>query len=303
MKTYKNGNTIVLIGEDGTKIRYTPDNEPAAPEFPESIDMKITNCCDVGCAQCHECSTPEGKHADLNHPLLKSLHPYTELAIGGGDPMSHPDLEKFLSQMKKQKVFSNITVHWTSFMKNYEKLKRWEAEKLIYGIGISVNEVVGQEVIEKICEFKNAVVHMIVGLADWSVYGQMIDRNINVLLLGYKTYGRGEKYRVNHDDKIFQKTEILRKEIKRFPDWFRAVCFDNLAIEQLEIKRRMKPDRYARMYMGGDGTFTMYVDLVKNKYAVSSTKERHDIFSNKIEDLFKEVRKDAIYCDSARAYI
>lgn len=292
MKTYRNRNTIVLIEEDGTKIRYTPDNEPAMPEFPESIDMKITNCCNVGCLQCHECSVPEGKHADLNHPLLKSLHPYTELAIGGGDPMTHPDLERFLAQMKEQKVFSNITVHWTSFMKNYEKLKRWEAEKLIYGIGISVNEVVDQEVIDKIREFKNAVVHMIVGLVDWSVYGQIANKNVNVLLLGYKTFGRGEKYRTIYDEKIFRNTETLRKEIKFFPDWFKAVCFDNLALEQLEIKYMMKPARFEKIYMGGDGTFTMYVDLVENKYAVSSTRERRNIFSDNINNLFEDVRKD-----------
>ena len=291
MSVYKNGNTIVLIKEDGTKIRYTPDKQCAEPEYPESIDMKITNCCDVGCAQCHECSVPNGEHANLNHPLLKSLRPYTELAIGGGDPLSHPDLEKLLIQMKEQQVFSNVTVHWTSFVKNYNMLKKWETEKLVYGIGISVNELVDQEVIDKICEFKNAVVHTIVGVADWPVYEQMINRGMNILLLGYKTFGRGESFITHNNHKIFQNTRMLQREIQYFPNWFRAVCFDNLAIEQLEIKKRLEPDRFKQMYMGNDGTFTMYIDLVKNQYAASSTKERHDIFNENIVNLFESVRK------------
>ena len=77
-KTYKNGNTIVSISDDGTKVRYVPDNAPAMPVYPESIDMKISNRCEMGCAQCHEQSTATGKQANLKHPLLDSLHPYTE---------------------------------------------------------------------------------------------------------------------------------------------------------------------------------------------------------------------------------
>ena len=103
-KTYKNGNTIVSISDDGTKIRYVPDNAPAMPVYPESIDMKITNKCCMMCAMCHEQSTANGNQADLKHPLLDSLHPYTELAIGGGDPLTHPDLEEFLKRMKNKDI-------------------------------------------------------------------------------------------------------------------------------------------------------------------------------------------------------
>lgn len=289
MHTYKNGNTIVMIGADGTKVRYTPDTTPARPVFPESIDMKITNCCDVGCTQCHECSVPGGTHADLNHPILQSLRPYTELAIGGGDPMTHPGLEGFLLRMKAQKVFCNITVHWTSFMKHYEMLKRLEVEKLIYGIGVSVNEPVDASVIDRIAEFKNAVVHMIIGIADWSVYNQMIGRNLNVLLLGYKSFGRGEKYKTVHNSEIENKIHDIRFNLKYFPDWFKAVCFDNLAVEQLGLERFMRADLFKRFYMGTDGAFTMYIDLVDNKYAVSSTKERHDLFGDDIVDVYQKV--------------
>ncbi len=43
---YQNGNYIMRILEDGTKIRLS-DNP--IPEYPESIDVKITNKCDGGC--------------------------------------------------------------------------------------------------------------------------------------------------------------------------------------------------------------------------------------------------------------
>ena len=43
--------------------------------------------------------------------------------------------------------------------------------------------------------------------------------------------------------------------------------------------------------MGDDGQFTMYIDLVKNEYAVSSVSERKSIPENStIDSLFASVR-------------
>ena len=51
MKTYKNGNYIVYLLNNGTKIRYTKDNE-LIPERPESIDVCITEKCNINCQFC-----------------------------------------------------------------------------------------------------------------------------------------------------------------------------------------------------------------------------------------------------------
>ena len=44
---YINGNYTVKIYEDGTKIRETKEDEFIS-SFPESIDLKITNRCNMG---------------------------------------------------------------------------------------------------------------------------------------------------------------------------------------------------------------------------------------------------------------
>lgn len=290
MSVYKNGNTIVEIHKDGTKIRYVPDNAPALPVFPESIDMKITNRCEIGCLMCHEQSCATGKMADLHHPLLKSLHPHTELAIGGGDPLTHPGLEDFLKEMKAKEVICNLTVHWKSFEKNKKTLKYWLQNELIHGLGISINEIVPVEIIEEISRIPTAVVHTVIGVASEEAYQQLIGSDLNILLLGYKTFGRGIKYRTDHSCEIAKNISFAKDNLDRFPIHFKAVCFDNLAIEQTELKSKLKPEVYDQIYMGGDGTFTMYVDLVENKYAVSSTSKRRDIDSNSIEELFANIR-------------
>ena len=291
---YRNGNTIVEIRNDGTKIRFVPDNVIANPEFPESIDLKITNQCGVGCPQCHECSTPDGEKGDLNHPLLDSLRPYTELAIGGGDPMTHHGLKAFLVKMRDKNVFCNLTVHWSSFLQYYSTLKRWTKKSLIHGLGISVNEVVSENVIKKIMEFPTAVVHTIIGVAGIRAFEQLMDKDLNILLLGYKTFGRGIDFKENNSLTVGTNMNWVQEHIGTFTDHFKTVAFDNKAIDQVFLKKQMNPETFNRIYMGDDGSFTMYVDLVKNKFAASSISRRLDINSNDITDLFHTV-KDATF--------
>ena len=114
--SYKNGNYTVQIYADGTKVRENDlDNFDAA--FPENFDIKITNMCNNSCKFCFECSAPNGKHGDIMAPsFLDKLHPFTEISIGGGDPLTHPDLIRFLIKLKKQKVIPSITVRQNNFM-------------------------------------------------------------------------------------------------------------------------------------------------------------------------------------------
>lgn len=291
MSVYKNGNTIVEIRDDGTKIRFVPDNVPAQPVYPESIDMKITNYCDMGCPMCHEKSSANGKHGDLTNKLLESLHPYTEVAIGGGNPLSHPMLPEFLTYLKSRKIIANITVHWREFVNNIDLLRKWTKEGIIHGLGISINELVPKEVIEQIKEFPLSVIHTIIGIADQDILEQFADKDLNILLLGYKFFGRGIDYKFDYNLRINTRMMWLHDNLKDYLKRFRAVSFDNLAINQVKLKELLDPHIYTQMYMGGDGTFTMYVDLVENKYDVSSTSiDRFDIDSNNIDDLFANIR-------------
>lgn len=54
---YKNGNAMVSLFAGGTRIINTEDDEFNF-EVPLSIDLKVTNRCNKGCAMCHEDSTP-----------------------------------------------------------------------------------------------------------------------------------------------------------------------------------------------------------------------------------------------------
>ena len=290
---YHNGNYDVYIDLDnGTKIRKN-DLDNLTPSHPESMDIKITNRCKHGCVMCHENSTKDGLHGDImNAKFIETLLPYTELAIGGGNPLEHPDLEMFLRKCKSLKLIPSMTVHEDDFMNNLEFLRMLRDEELIWGIGVSVSYVT-DELIEALHEFPNAVCHIIAGIATEAVINKLANNNLKVLILGYKVFRRGEtlyeRDSTNINFLIQYMYDILPDMVNK--GWFNTVSFDNLAIKQLNPSRLLTKEQYDEFYMGDDGDFTLYVDLVNNEFAVSSTAtERFPVMDN-IKDMFNKVRE------------
>ena len=272
---YQNGNYQVSLYEDGSKTKMTEEDAFVAG-FPDSMDVKITNCCDLGCPMCHENATTDGKHADLNASFLAHLHPGTELAVGGGNPLSHPQLFPFLKRMKEQGVICNLTVNEAHLHSYHEQIERMLEEQLIYGLGISLSAF-QKETISFAEAYPHAVLHLIAGMTsptDWKI---LYDKGLKVLILGYKRFGRGVQH---YSEKIERNICILKRNLPAISKRFQVISFDNLAIEQLELKKQLRPEVFDQMFMGEDGEATLYVDLVKGEFARSSTaNERYPLLS------------------------
>jgi hypothetical protein len=265
--SYQNGNTTVTILQDGTKIREY-ENTPII-EHPESMDIKITNYCDLGCKYCHENSTIEGKHADLEKlkEILKVLPAGVELAIGGGNPLSHPELKSFLSWCKTKGFIPNLTVNQQHLSEYPDLILDLIFEGLVYGIGVSITSK-NLYSVKSLCKITPHVVfHVIAGVNKIELLDELIQiPKCKVLILGYKTFGRGVNYH----------SESVENNIK---DWYRklynyvrkcTLSFDNLAIEQLNVRRLFTDEGWDKFYMGNDFTFTMYIDAVKQEFAPTS---------------------------------
>lgn len=289
---YKNGNFVTTILSDGTKIRETKDDE-FIPSFAENMDIKLTNKCDGGCAWCHEGSSINGKHGDiLNEKFIDTLHPYQEIAIGGGDATSHPDLIPFLQKLKERKVIANMTVNQIHFEKKHELIKKLVDEKLIYGLGVSlVNPT--KHFIELIKQYPNAVIHVINGVLKPSDIKTLENNNLKMLILGYKHLRRGNEYFEEEQNDIETKQQWLYENLEDIIQKFQVVSFDNLAIEQLDVKRLLTQEEWDEFYMGDDGKVTYYVDMVERKFAQSSTApfdKRYDLLDS-VDDMFKVITR------------
>ena len=285
---YKNGNYTVTILSDGTKIREN-DLDFLEPAFAENCDVKITDKCDGGCEFCYEGCTVNGKHGDImNYKFLDTLHPYTELALNGND-LSHPDLIPFLEKLRSKKVIANMTVNQIHFERHYDFISELISKNLIYGIGVSLRKPT-HEFIEKIQKFPNAVIHTINGILSPSDYEILKDNNLKVLILGYKHLRRGnDYYAVNHIH-VQQMQSWLYNNLKEMLNHFEVVSFDNLAIEQLDVKRLLSDKDWDEFYMGDDGTMTFYIDMVEGTFGKNSlATERYPIMDS-IDEMFQKIR-------------
>ncbi len=159
---YQNGNYSVKLYSDGTKIKTTKDDKFIA-SFPDSMDLKITDYCDMNCPMCHEKSSVNGKHGNLSEDFLSTLKKGTELAIGGGNPLSHPDLITFLTKMKEQGVICNLTVNETHLKKDRELIDELISQNLIYGLGVSIKSY-NEYAVSFAKSYKNTILHVINGI-------------------------------------------------------------------------------------------------------------------------------------------
>lgn len=305
LKCYENGNHIVKILEDGTKIKETghaeavclpgmksgykkwvpSDEDHFTYDFPENADIKITDYCDAGCAYCHENSTIKGVHGDLRRieKTLDSLHAGTEMAVGGGNALAHPDLIWFLEKLKSKGVLANITINQKHLRPYKDLICKLVAENLVHGIGISLVDSSNKEDFDFIDMLgNNVVIHAIAGVLDEKDFEVLKGRKI--LILGYKNLRRGSSFlekdfvNINHRMDMLRDVWLtqLRKDCK-------VVSFDCLAIEQLDPKKNLNISQEAwdTLFQGADTDVkdkngnitcaTMYIDVPNMTVARMST--------------------------------
>lgn len=272
---YVNGDYTFTLHSDGTLIRETDADNPVA-KFPSSMDVKITDWCDMGCAYCHESSTTKGKHSDLDRLLevldAAKLPPGIELAIGGGNPLAHPGLANFLVQLKQRGFVANLTANGGHVAQYQPLLAALIDAGYIHGLGISLVDSMDFDAVHSLyAKTKNIVFHVIAGVhppvETLKALAQF--KNAHILVLGYKEFGFGLKNLVKRGDIVYMGIEQWRQALPKLLGKYH-LSFDNLAIGQLNVERCLTRDAWERYYMGDDFTFTMYIDAVRQQFAPTS---------------------------------
>lgn len=309
---YLNGNYIVRTYAGGTKIyEALRIGEDFISEFPDSIDLKITDICDIGCFFCHENSNPNGKSFNLEKTIkmLDTLPKVgIEVAIGGGDvfnPSVLDDTIKLIKWLESNKFFPRVTINIETInkFKKDEYFSLLDSVYLSIPIGVSVSRFDEKELnfLETHCEelTSNIVVyHVIVGIISPDDLEKLIKSKRRVLILGYKTWGRG-KINPPSSEKIEETGKLVRKLIKQVrecgADVNFMIGFDNLALEQLKIREALTKKEWEMSYMGDEFTHSMYVDAVKEEFAPTSRDPNRKSWSDYpggIVEYFKSEKND-----------
>ena len=106
----------------------------------------------------------------------------------------------------------------------------------------------------------------------------------------WKNYKYVMLYLYEHNgDEIKEGIDWLCNELPEIQQYYKLISFDNLALEQLKVRDWVDKKVWDTCYMGDDGKYTMYLDMVKEEFAMSSISPRYKINSNSIDELFRQV--------------
>ena len=183
-----------------------------------------------------------------------------------------------------------MTVIQIHFERHQSFIRKLVDDKLIYGLGISLKNPT-EEFISLVKTYPNAVIHVINGIVHPVQLEALANNGFKILILGYKELRRGEvmyQYQSVAIEALKQRLYARLPQIIR-DGWFDVVSFDNLAIKQFDVKRLMSEEDWEEFYMGDDGNYTFYIDMVDGTFGKNSlATERYPIMDD-IDLMFQKI--------------
>lgn len=320
----KNGNYYILYANmfhQKEKLRLQIDSIPdLIPEYPELVDMKITNKCEHKCPFCYMNSVSEGEHAKKRdiYRILRKFKIKTEFALGGGNVLLHPDFTDIVKHIHNKDHIVNITIRYDDIktIETNKNIKR-AIKKYVSGIGISVQKAkdvdVARDFIKEMLDLgKHVSLHIIPEMIGSSesvdimnkmteINDTLLDSDIvnkcKVLLLGLKQSGRAKE--IKYDLLSDAELKSFEKATKY------QFCVDTSFVNTYEYFFKTNYNDCEDFFLTrNEGEFSMYIDAVNNKAYASSYKTdiedgidiriEDDIDigeEQKIKDIFGEIRR------------
>ncbi len=130
---------------------------------------------------------------------------------------------------------------------------------------------------------------MIAGVHSFEDFQKMGD-NSKFLILGYKEFGFGTKFK----EKSWGWEDRMNSWLFNLPKLMsckKTVSFDNLAIRQLNLRKYFSKESWEKLYMGDDGEFSFYVDAVKKEYGLNSCAEKRFPIEGGAGEMFKKLKQ------------
>ena len=281
---FDNGAIIGYNKYNGAKFRAssTPYIKSSVPEL---VDLKITDHCAFGCKFCYQGSTPTGSHAPL-HKIETIFNELAELgvfevALGGGETPSHPDFAKILLAGHDRGLSVNFTSYGTEWAKNDEIINAIHQIKQV-GIGISVHTSRDIGKLKQLHDllwdkkvYPYLIAQTVVGVTPYKTTLSLLkvcyEYGFPLLLLGYKTVGRGISFRNKQfsDENMRELvntaiTLIDKEESEEFHLSVDTAFLDQWGhiLDEFDISHLLRASP--------EGKFSCYVDAVSNQIGPSS---------------------------------
>lgn len=173
------------------------------------VAISLTNKCRKQCWFCYASAVPDGELFLSARDVIQlsneisHFHPEVQFPLGGGEPTEHPELQEIIRFFEKQGIYYSIT----SNLQNIEPL-RFVQRGYVYGSIHCPGEA--EEVVEKVREFKNRGVNVLVSRGYFPEIYDVVDmlerKGIFYILTFLKPYGRAARGCFTNE--IISKNEI-----------------------------------------------------------------------------------------------
>lgn len=277
---YRNGNASVWLDlQDGTRIIEYPDNEPLTLDTPLNIDIRVSTQCPYGynaetkqstCAFCHESALVSGvecHYGVLQKVLTDAKLPRgTEIALGVNEVTD--SLVYFVKYLYFLGLVVNITMN-ERYILEYGDTRLKQLLPYVFGLGISYRSLQGcLSLPDWIANYPHTVIHVINGIDDFDDVKELGVKYRKLLILGEKDFGfnRGKV------DLNTKQHKQWKANVMQLTKIFDIVSFDNLGLQQLEIRGKITDEEYKSFYQG---EHSMYINAVEQYFAPSSRTRNH----------------------------
>lgn len=263
---YTNGNATIQIQNDGTRIIEYQDKLNL--EYPLNLDIRVSTGCSFAstiCKDfCHESAVTNGK--DCNYEILKSkledLPKGIELAIGCNTFTE--DLYRFLDWCQYKQFICNLTINQGHLQRDSNYLGQAIMNDYVKGLGISYRNSIKWNVHQFFLDYPNTVFHVIAGIDTFKDVENLASKGVKkILVLGEKDFGynatKVDLNSINHRKWFWWISKLFKK--------FEVVSFDNLALEQLQIRRFFSDESWNTF---NQGEYSFYIDAANEVFKPSS---------------------------------
>lgn len=265
---YQNGNADIKLHTNGTRIIECEGDLKL--EYPLNIDIRVSEKCAFGlnkqtgkaiCDFCHESATTDGSDADLDalYEVLKDLPAGIELAIGANEVTD--GLFHFLELCRDKGFVVNLTVNQGLIHRDRVLLNMAILNRSVKGLGVSYRKGM-KDIPFEFLQYQNTVVHVIAGIDDIEDIKQLRYKGVKkILVLGEKDFG----FNLGKVKIVSDSHRKWYRQVHELFNIFDVVSFDNLALEQLNVKRFVKDwdTTYQHEY-------SFYINAVQKYFAPSS---------------------------------
>lgn len=198
----------------GTTIK---DNPTWAP-VPELADISISNHCSKGCSFCYKDSCINNEFLSvedycrildsMNHPQYGNVF---QIALGGGEPLEHPDFIEIIAETCRRSIVPNFTTNGMQLTPkicgslsgkigavalSVSSMADLEKKKLAFlidaGIKTNIHYVLSKNNLEEACKILRGC------------YNEMLNGINAIIFLTYKPAGRANAKDVIQDSKSFR---------------------------------------------------------------------------------------------------